>query len=78
METIKELLDRFDQLNSVGAALSKEHHLPRLLEQILIAAQDLTHADGGTVYLLDDVKKALTFEIMRSNLASLRSGQGCA
>ena len=49
METIKELLDRFEQLNAVGAALSKEHHLPRLLEQILVAAQDLTSADGGTV-----------------------------
>ena len=74
METIKELLDRFDQLNSVGAALSKEHHLPRLLEQILIAAQDLTHADGGTVYLLDDVKKALTFEIMRTNSMGIAMG----
>lgn len=74
METIKELLDRFDQLNSVGAALSKEHHLPRLLEQILIAAQDLTHADGGTVYLLDEVKKALTFEIMRTNSMGIAMG----
>jgi HD-GYP domain-containing protein (c-di-GMP phosphodiesterase class II) len=74
METIKELLDRFDQLNSVGAALSKEHHLPRLLEQILIAAQDLTNADGGTVYLLDDVKKALTFEIMRTNSMGIAMG----
>ncbi|NVO06802.1 MAG: GAF domain-containing protein, partial [Rhodoferax sp.] len=74
METIKELLDRFDQLNSVGAALSKEHHLPRLLEQILIAAQDLTHADGGTVYLLDDEKKALTFEIMRNDSMGIAMG----
>lgn len=74
MESIKELLDRFEQLNAVGAALSKEHHLPRLLEQILIAAQDLTHADGGTVYLLDDVKKALTFEIMRTNSMGIAMG----
>jgi len=74
METIKELLDRFDQLNSVGAALSKEHHLPRLLEQILIAAQDLTCADGGTVYLLDELQHALTFEIMRTNSMGIAMG----
>jgi HD-GYP domain-containing protein (c-di-GMP phosphodiesterase class II) len=54
--------------------LSKEHHLPRLLEQILIAAQDLTHADGGTVYLLDDASKALTFEIMRTNSMGIAMG----
>lgn len=74
METIQELFERFDQLNNVGAALSKERDLPRLLELILIAAQDLTHADGGTIYLLDEKKKVLTFEIMRTNSMGIAIG----
>lgn len=74
METIQELFERFDQLNSVGAALSKERDLGRLLEQILVAAQSLTHADGGTIYLVDEDKKTLTFEIMRTNSMGIAIG----
>jgi HD-GYP domain-containing protein (c-di-GMP phosphodiesterase class II) len=74
MDTIQELFERFDQLNSVGAALSGERNMPRLLEQILVAAQDLTHADGGTIYLLDEEKNALTFEILRTNSMAMFIG----
>jgi HD-GYP domain-containing protein (c-di-GMP phosphodiesterase class II) len=74
METFQELFDRLDQLNSVGTALSKERNFPRLLEQILVAAQDLTHADGGTLYLLNADRTALTFEIMRTNSMGIAMG----
>lgn len=74
MENFQELFDRFDQLNSVGAALSKERDLPRLLEQILIAAQNLTKADGGTIYLLNEDRTALTFEILRTNSMGIAMG----
>ena len=46
------LVERFEQLNSIGVALSSERDLNRLLEQILLAAKSITHADGGTLYLL--------------------------
>ena len=54
METtdIETLFLRFEQLNEIGAALSRERDLHRLLEKILLAAKAITHADGGTLYLL--------------------------
>ena len=74
IETAHELFERFDQLNTIGAALSAERDLPRLLEQILIAAQTITHADGGTLYLMNDEETALRFEIMRSTSLGLALG----
>ena len=44
------LLGRLDQLNQIGAALSKETDVSRLLETILIAAKNITNADRGTLY----------------------------
>jgi hypothetical protein len=32
--------------------LSKEQNISRLLEIILVAAKDITNADGGTIYLM--------------------------
>jgi len=48
-EDLRSLLGRLEQLNEVGAALSRERDLGRLLELILDAAQALTGADGGTL-----------------------------
>lgn len=39
-----ELVQRLADLNQVGIALSQEKDLPRLLENILLAAQRITHA----------------------------------
>lgn len=74
METVRELFERFEQLNTIGVALSKERDLPRLLEQILIAAQTITHADGGTVYLVNEDATALNFEIMRTTSLGIAMG----
>ena len=57
--------EHLDQLNAIGVALSAEKNHLKLLEMILISAQDITHADGGTVYLVSDDQKTLKFEIMR-------------
>ncbi len=74
METVAELFERFEQLNSIGAALSKQRDLPTLLEQILIAAQTITHADGGTLYLMNEEETALRFEIMRTTSLGIAMG----
>ena len=42
-------LDRLDRLNQIGVALSAEKDMPRLLEMILLGAQAITQADGGTL-----------------------------
>ena len=48
------LFERLEQLNQIGVALSKETDINRLLEAILVAAQKITHADGGTLYRMTD------------------------
>lgn len=60
------LFQRLDRLNEIGASLSSERNIQRLLENILVAAQTITHADGGTLYLVTDDARHLRFEAMRT------------
>ncbi len=69
-----DLLQRLDELNDIGIALSSEHNIDRLLETILVAAKRITHADAGTLYLLDAEQKVLRFEIIRTD--SLKFAMG--
>ncbi len=67
------LLERLDQLNQIGIALSKETDITRLLETIVIVAKSITNADGGTLYRVTD-HSALKFEIMRTDTLGLAMG----
>ena len=49
-----DLFLRLTQLNDVGVALSRETDIARLLEAILVAAKNITNADGGTLYRVTD------------------------
>ena len=60
-----DLVQRLEQLNAVGASLSAERDIHRLLESILVAAKTITRADGGTLYRVTE-ERALRFEIMRT------------
>jgi HD-GYP domain-containing protein (c-di-GMP phosphodiesterase class II) len=61
-----DLVQRLDQLNAIGASLSAERDIHRLLEAILTAAKTITRADGGTLYRVTD-EKTLRFEIVRTS-----------
>jgi HD-GYP domain-containing protein (c-di-GMP phosphodiesterase class II) len=74
MDLVGDLLDRLNQLNAIGAALSKERDTQALLEGILIAAKNITHADGGTLYRMNEDGSALRFVIMRTNSLNLFLG----
>lgn len=74
METMQDLFRRLEQLNSIGAALSHERNIARLLENILIAAKAITHADGGTLYRVTDDQKFLHFEIVRTDSLKIAFG----
>ncbi len=65
-------LSRLEYLNAVGIALSQERDINRLLETILVAAKNLTKADGGTLYRLVDDK--LRFEILRTDSLAIAMG----
>jgi HD-GYP domain-containing protein (c-di-GMP phosphodiesterase class II) len=61
-----DLAQRLDQLNAIGASLSAERDINRLLEAILTAAKTITRADGGTLYRVTD-ERTLRFEIVRTS-----------
>jgi HD-GYP domain-containing protein (c-di-GMP phosphodiesterase class II) len=61
-----DLVQRLDQLNAIGASLSAERDINRLLEAILTAAKTITRADGGTLYRVTE-EKSLRFEIVRTS-----------
>jgi len=61
-----DLMQRLEQLNAVGASLSAERDIDRLLESILVAAKTITRADGGTLYRLTE-ERTLRFEIVRTS-----------
>ena len=78
--TVSGLLRRLEQLNAVGAALSRERDISRVLERILLAAKALTHADGGTLYRMMEDGQTLRFEILRTDSLHIAMGgtSGCA
>jgi len=63
----EDLGQRLEQLNTIGASLSAERDIDRLLEGILNAAKKITRADGGTLYRVTEDRKALRFEIVRTS-----------
>jgi HD-GYP domain-containing protein (c-di-GMP phosphodiesterase class II) len=65
-------LSKLEYLNAIGIALSQERDINKLLETILIASKNLTHADGGTLYRLIDDK--LQFEIVRTDSLAIAMG----
>lgn len=77
--TVAGLLARLEQLNEVGAALSRERDISRLLEHILLAAKAITHADGGTLYRMLEDGQTLRFEILRTDSLHIAMGgtSGC-
>ncbi len=65
-------LDALEFLNEVGAALSQEKDISRLLEIILTAATKITNADGGALYR--QVDGYLKFEIVLNTTLDIRLG----
>jgi len=74
MDTLDDLFRRLEQLNTIGAALSHERNLARLLENILLAAKAITHADGGTLYRVSEDGQRLHFEIVRTDSLGIAFG----
>jgi len=71
---LQKLLQRLQELNEVGAALSRERDIEHLLERILDAAQMLTHADAGTLYRVTEDGSALRFALVRTHSLGLHQG----
>ena len=74
--TTDDLWIRLKKLNAIGIALSKEQGITRLLETILVAAKNITNADGGTIYLMEGegTERILKFEIIRTDSLHIAMG----
>jgi HD-GYP domain-containing protein (c-di-GMP phosphodiesterase class II) len=68
----ERLFTALEYLNRIGAALSSEKNLDKLLETILTAAKTITNADGGTLYRLVDER--LKFEIILNDSLNIAMG----
>ncbi|MDT8318370.1 MAG: GAF domain-containing protein, partial [bacterium] len=67
-------LSHIEQLANIGLALSIEKNIDILLEMIVDAARELTCADAGTLYLVDDSKHFLKFQILQNDTMNTRMG----
>ena len=74
MHSTENLLHRLKELNEIGIALSQQRDLNSLLETILVAAKRITHADAGTLYLIEQEQQTLRFEILRND--TLKTAMG--
>ena len=68
------LLDQIKRLSEIGQSLSGQLKLPLLLETIVTEARNLTRADGGTLYILED--GVLEFKIVQNDSLSINIGCG--
>jgi HD-GYP domain-containing protein (c-di-GMP phosphodiesterase class II) len=67
-------LDHIRRLTQIGAALSAERNLGRLLEVIIDEARKFSNADGGTLYIMSDDEDALEFAIVQTESLAIRMG----
>ena len=63
---------QIEKLTSIGISLSSERNHIKLMEKILLGAKELTNADGGTLYRVED--NCLVFEILRTDSLNLAMG----
>jgi HD-GYP domain-containing protein (c-di-GMP phosphodiesterase class II) len=67
-------LEQIRRLTQIGAALSAERDIDRLLEMIVDEARRFTNADGGTLYITSDDEKSLHFAIVQNDSLDVRMG----
>ncbi|WP_457749057.1 HD domain-containing phosphohydrolase [Sulfurimonas sp.] len=66
------LHQKIKELNDIGIALSSEQNIDKLLENIVIQTKNITHADGGTLYLIHDNK--LLFRVVQTDSLNIKMG----
>lgn len=62
------------RLVQLGIALSSERNHDRLMEMILLEAKAIYNADGGTLYLVTEDQRGLSFQTMRNDTLNIAMG----
>lgn len=65
---------KLSKLIDIGISLSKEKNINILLEKILNEARLISNSDGGTLYLITNDDKKLSFEIMQTESLQIKFG----
>lgn len=60
------LVEEMQRLGAIGIALSAEKNITSLLEKIAATARSFAHAEGATVYILNEEKKELSFAVVQN------------
>ncbi|MCW8826715.1 MAG: GAF domain-containing protein, partial [Gammaproteobacteria bacterium] len=68
-----QLLEKLEKLTEIGIALSSERNTQKLLELILLGAKEITHADGGTLYSVQE-DCTIKMEIIRTDSLNYAMG----
>ncbi len=69
-----DVLKRLDQLMELSVALGGNGDIDALLERIVRAAKDMTHADGGTLYRIGADQRSLCFSIALNDTLDMYLG----
>jgi HD-GYP domain-containing protein (c-di-GMP phosphodiesterase class II) len=73
-ECVANPFEQIRRLTQIGAALSAERNIERLLEMIVEEARRFTNADGGTLYIMGDDESLLHFAIVQNDSLNIRMG----
>lgn len=78
MDKHRDISYRLDQLTELSRALGTSRDIPSLLERILLTAKDITQADGGTLYRIDESGNSLMFYISINDSLKMHQGGSSA
>ena len=69
-----KMLARIARLNEIGIALSAEKNVDVVCDNILKGAMELTNADGGSLYSMDEGERSLSFIIVATHSLDIYMG----
>ncbi len=72
IKTFDNLQDKIEKLIHIGITLSSEQDIETILENIVTQTKNITHADGGTLYLIQN--NYLHFKIVQTDTLGINMG----
>ncbi len=71
---MEDLSSRLPRLVDIARLIALEPDAHRAVERILVTAREATRADGGSVYLVEDNGRSLSFALMLNDTLGIRRG----
>ena len=66
--------DKFERLIEINLSLSNELNKDKLFDMLLTLTRELTHADGGTLYIMSKNKRYLDFTVVQNDTLDTHLG----